>query len=654
MCDLDSKGMDLFRSFEFAHAKLSCSSHLLDVAEKQSTRACRTAPVLSSVDPAETTTLPLSTWATCAMRPYSSATAIVPLVAARVSLPESLRIVPLTTVLPPDVAAVYSDSGSRGLFRPLMEKVALDIALPLQPPRVAGSRAEYVKLIRRLKEQGMISFTARPKAVNGIFAVEKDSQSDRLIIDAQPANRHFVDSPHVQLPDPSHLVQLQVPAGATMEVGRTDLSNFYHHMGLPAWMQPYFALPSLTDEELREIGCADLSASFPMCVTLPMGFSHAVYLAQAAHEHVVYQDGVLDRDDNVLRLASPTMEMDRAYHGIYIDDFFHLCLSHSLAERIQSRVIAAYRRAGFVVKESKVVNPTSEPVKVLGLEICGASASIGLSPEAKVDLMASTLSVLQTGVISGYRLSQLIGSWTWCLLVRRSALSALQRTYHFIEVSKRRKFTLWPSVRRELWMLLGLLPLMEARFDAPFFHRAVATDASELAAGIVTTSLTPALQQRLWPLCSTPHHAVLQAIADKVELTSSPVISSLPVETQSLLIDAVSTFGEFYSSVASCPWTTIVSKRWAHQEHINVLELRVVLLAIHWVLSYPSSVSTRLLCLLDSSVSFFSLWKGRSSSPQLLFVIRKISALLLASGMSLLPGWLPSARNPADAPSRML
>jgi hypothetical protein len=65
-------------------------------------------------------------------------------------------------------------------------------------------------------------------------------------------------------------------------------------------------------------------------------------------------------------------------------------------------------------------------------------------------------------------------------------------------------------------------------------------------------------------------------------------------------------------------------------------------------------LSRRVFLLLDSSVAFFSLWKGRSSSPALLLVLRKISALLLAGGLSLLPGWIPSAVNPADAPSRLL
>lgn len=88
-------------------------------------------------------------------------------------------------------------------------------------------------------------------------------------------------------------------------------------------------------------------------------------------------------------------------------------------------------------------------------------------------------------------------------------------------------------------------------------------------------------------------------------------------------------------------------------EHINQLELRSVLLALHWVLSHRSSVGQRVLLLLDSLVTHGALWKGRCASPSLFLILRKINSLLLASGTSLFPRWLPSALNPADAPSRM-
>jgi hypothetical protein len=203
-------------------------------------------------------------------------------------------------------------------------------------------------------------------------------------------------------------------------------------------------------------------------------------------------------------------------------------------------------------------------------------------------------------------------------------------------------------------MLLSLLPLLEARLDAPFFHRAIASDASELAGGVVTTALTPQLRDQLWPLCSSRHHAVRQAVSNAQPVRSgSSAVHSRARQLLGLSALDVARFDTFYSTVDAAPWRTIVSTPWAGVEHINVLELRAALLAVHWVLSYPSALSSRVFLLLDSTVAFFSVWKGRSSSPALLLVRRKISALLLAGGLSLLPGWVPSAVNPADAPSRL-
>jgi hypothetical protein len=112
-------------------------------------------------------------------------------------------------------------------------------------------------------------------------------------------------------------------------------------------------------------------------------------------------------------------------------------------------------------------------------------------------------------------------------------------------------------------------------------------------------------------------------------------------------------YDDFYTTVSSQPWRTLISKPWSGLEHINALELRAVLLAVHWLLSYPTSLCRRVYLLVDSTVTFFTLWKGRSSSPHLLLILRKINALLLAGSITLLPGWLPSEVNPADAPSRL-
>jgi hypothetical protein len=501
-------------------------------------------------------------------------------------------------------------------------------------------------------QQGMLSFTANPKAVNGVFTVGKDAESDRLIIDAQPANRLFIDSPHVSLPDPSHLVQLRVPKGSLMFVGKSDLSNYYHHLGLPEWMQPYFALPPLTAVELTSLGL-DPTMNHPMCVTLPMGFSHAVLLAQSCHEHVVYSSGALRREDGLLRLSSPDVTSDRAVHGIVIDDFFLFSLNRALACRIFRRVLDAYRAAGFVVKPSKVIEPTDQPVKVIGFMFEHSAdndqTTVSLSADASLELARVTLASLACGQLTGLGLAHLIGRWTWCMLLRRPSLAVLQHCYRYIEVADRRRFTIWPSVRRELWMLLGLLPLLHARLDMPTFKHAVATDASELGAGVVCSQVTPEMDRHIWQLCSSRAHATMQTLVNAAANRDE----SIDEESSPALHRAAQHYSAFYAAVVADRWSTIVSSPWRSPEHINALELRAALLSLHWLLSYPSAHSSRVYLLVDSTVALFALWKGRSSSPRLLVILRKISALLLASGTTLLPGWLPSAVNPADRPSRL-
>ena len=697
----------------------------------------------------------------------SSPTAVVPLIASRISLPSHLHIVPLHSVLPqhdkelyctpptsvqnhanhmPCTDTQYQHQSSppvqcHPLLRSQDDITVLELESPLRSARIAGSRREYVRLIGRMHTQGMLSFTSHPKAINGVFAVRKDDTHDRLIIDAQPANRCFIDSKHVNLPSPSHLIQLSLQRGQHMYVGKSDLSNFYHHLGLPEWMQPYFALPKLTHAEMKEIGImTDTSTTsthcYPMCVTVPMGFSHGVYLAQNAHLNVLYRYNSctnlnqsdtkvqsvpfishsstppLQLHDNILHTSDMTVTHHSALHGVIIDDFFIFSLNRSVATAALTRVLSAYAYAGFVVKDSKVVWPTTEPVKVIGFMIHGKEATIDLPMDSCRSLISATQAVLRSPTITATHLSHLIGRWTWLLMIRRSALAVLQQVYRFIQAAQklRRRFQVWPSVRRELTMLLCLLPLLHARLDTPFFHRVLASDASEYAAGVVTTKVTTTLKQQLNQICSdkqnlmanmqmivnsqrcresvkiyTHEQSERDCLADSLQLTgfdcsspSSPSSTSLSYfpnrsissasesacpslctatvqdsTKMDMIILAQRTLDALYTSITSHPWRCLISHPWRNNsEHINVLELRAALLACHWLLSSPHVLSSRVFLLVDSAATFFSIWKGRSSSPRLLLIMRKLSAIMLSADLTLMTGWIPSKVNPADEPSR--
>ena len=159
---------------------------------------------------------------------------------------------------------------------------------------------------------GMVDFTQTPKSVCGVFAVPKDKDSDRLIIDARPTNALFVDPEPVRLPTPDLLTRLEMSESVPTFTAKVDLDNFYHRLRLPEWMRQYFALPPV---RAGDVG-GEVEARFgsdalihPCCTTLPMGFSHSVLLAQLAHEHVLDSCTSLSARDRIT--ASTDGRVDR-------------------------------------------------------------------------------------------------------------------------------------------------------------------------------------------------------------------------------------------------------------------------------------------------------------------------------------------------------
>ena len=86
--------------------------------------------------------------------------------------------------------------------------------------------------------------------------------------------------------------------------------------------------------------------------------------------------------------------------------------------------------------------------------------------------------------------------------------------------------------------------------------------------------------------------------------------------------------------------------------HINVLELRAILLSILAVCRDSRNLGKRVVHAADSQVSIAVLCKGRSSARTLCATVRKISAAILASSLHMYYVFVESARNPADEPSR--
>ena len=101
-------------------------------------------------------------------------------------------------------------------------------------------------------------------------------------------------------------------------------------------------------------------------------------------------------------------------------------------------------------------------------------------------------------------------------------------------------------------------------------------------------------------------------------------------------------------------WKASQSYAWQQPNHINVLELIAFFNYIRACVRKPENHSSRILHVLDSRVASCVIAKGRSSSNKLNRILRRVSALMLASDVYVFPLWTVSGWNFADAGTRAL
>ena len=97
---------------------------------------------------------------------------------------------------------------------------------------------------------------------------------------------------------------------------------------------------------------------------------------------------------------------------------------------------------------------------------------------------------------------------------------------------------------------------------------------------------------------------------------------------------------------------TIFSYRLTDNEHINLREAHAIVFYLQWSLRAVGRRARRIILLVDSKVAVGAMQKGRSGSPALNALVRKVHCLCMAGGLRLHIVFMPTEHNPADYPSR--
>ena len=540
--------------------------------------------------------------------PFTPTAPIVPLTAANVALPApSARRVHLYEVLPPDVVEVLRRDGLRRIGPPPKAD--------FQPAWVAAG--EYEGIVRKAVMAGVFELRRTPAdSIQGLFGLEKSDLLVRMLIDCRPANLLCWPSPNPKLPLIEVLRLLGVEPGHRLFAALLDLSNYFYALIMPEEWRSLFGLPPLVlDGELVH----------PVMAVCPMGASFSVFVAQLAHVYILESRSPLFRSS--LRLDGPLVPLlvraGEVASAPMIDDLVSLATTPVVANTALDEFAAV--EAVDVKKEKLVHAQAGAGTRVWG-QYFDPDGCIRPVPAKLLELTNATRACLARPVVATRLLLQLCGKWLWLALLHRLLLASFDPLFKQAR-SQRRYVQLWPSTAQLLRDLIALSPLLVVD-PARLVGQLCATDASTRGGAVVLEPDFTA--EDYW--------------------TFSPLVYYKGRDIQS--IEYRSELGRL---LAKCTFRAGFGWHWQNMaEHIGIKEMRSMFTGLRRVLLRSGPVlGRRHLFLGDNYGVVAGFTRGRSRNRIVNGILRRTSALLLASQSTVDTIWTPTVLQPADRRSRL-
>ena len=535
------------------------------------------------------------------------------------------------------------------------------------PPRVLVHAPfhEKISLLKLLEKTDRLGFRRVSDVQrgygNGLFCVAKDLDTDRLILDARPAN--LLQNPPnkfiLSMASSQSLLGLFLEDDQKLLMTGDDLSNFFYTFSVSKqratknfleWLVPtssvkdFASFPSELSGEPYVVAC--------LC-TLAMGDGAACEFAQTSHLAMGLQSGALSRE-SLLTMHGAIPRGD-FFAGIIIDDLIFLekvAMTSTVgknAGRCRTAMHSIYHTVGLEPHPSKGFQDEHKG-SFWGADVDGIEGLVRANVARAMSLCWVTLQVCKLGVVSINLLESLAGGFVAILSFRRRLLSCLDVIYA-VQVGRDRKDIIrMPSqLVDELLSLVALAPLAVTDIRAGFSECLYAVDASNWGDAVIKAHVGKHLGQEMhrhvikksvWTRMLSPFKALQRehGILDP-EL-------ELPEE------GFVFTEHPLWQTAAKGLHFELVAKRRAKRpRHINLGELRSFIDAEVDV-AKDSGGDVRVPVLSDSQVCLGAVAKGRSSSAGLNRLLRASLPNMIGSGVYSRGAYVRSADNGADDPTR--
>lgn len=652
-------------------------------------------------------------------------------------LGRQLKPTPASDLAPPEVCQ-YLEGFSNMVERSPEELETLRLSRDLVEPhwdiKLKQSRQARFELYSRLFKCGLLTYRRRQKARVGMFAVvkkgNKAGNSQRLIVDCRQANAMMRKPPSTRLATAAGLTCMDFSEDALtdngfdmtgqdvpspgMETG--DVGDCFYNFSVPRACSWFSTGDTVTRAEMRQWGMEvdsifddDSCCQTPLLEKetvyvcfggMPMGWSWALWMANEiiCHQALLAVDGSpleLVRDKRV----APPIRPSEPPIGVYVDNVHTFGGKTGEAGSRMQQIAQRFEDLGIPFEVDYVDGATT--LDTLGLTF---DFSDGVRVRSKRErawrLWYATKCLLRRRRVNGDVIRVWLGHVNFHFLLSRPLLSTLSACYRFAISHTGHRFPIWPSVRKEMKTVLGLIFAVEKNLSAPVNPEVHIGDASDCGFGLMKTCSTPfrvlkeIKYQERWrfeeveddglvsPCGGGPemdgddnetfdghlagagvgpdtrygqmiHQKLMEKCTDKrLKVKKQRLFGKAPDRPHHLReIRGIPDISDHWSDATQ--WTLVANDRWFDvHEHINLKEAKVCLMSLRRLCRSQGNMGTRCLTISDSMVSILCFSKGRSSSSGLNNLCRRAAAYQVGCNI----GWslrhIRTDKNPADAPSR--
>ena len=614
-----------------------------------------------------------------------------------------------------------------------------DLVKPHWDEKLRNSRLLRLELYQRLHQCGLLTFRRRQKAKVGIFTVKKkgnkSGNTQRLIVDCRQANYLQRRPATTRLATPAGLTALDFDRETLLASGFNgrpdefdsinpsletgDVGDCFYNFIIKEACSWFSTGDTLDTTEMRHLGIYQdtiyddsLGADTPVvegetlfvCFGgMPMGWSWALYFAQEIVSEQCRiasgaEPGELVRDKTMAPLVSP----GKAAIGVYVDNVHTFGGTSQDASHRMSKIQKHFESLGIPFEVDQVSGKAT--VDTLGLTFNFENGRV--TARAKSDrawkLWLATRALLRRRRVSGEVLRVWIGHCNFHFLLARPLLSCLSACYAFAAKHRHHRYPMWPAVRKELKVILGLIFTVEQNLSSPANPEVHVGDSSDRGYGLMSTIAEPQhvkselrVREKWRFIVSTEPQfhcraggpeAAAEAVGDhdfrgsvagagvgprtmygkqlQARADSGPNLGPLWERRKQRLVGPTVESPPTLLEVHAIPeissrwtnptrWKLLASGAWRDvEEHINMKEARVALMSLRRLCRSVGNMGTTCLTLCDNLCSVLMFEKGRSGVFGLNNLCKRAAAYQIGCSIEWRLRHVRSEDNVADAPSR--